>query len=240
MAEWNLWHGCHKISAGCQNCYVYRTDAKYGRDSSEVKKTGDFNLPLKKDREGGFKVKPGETLYTCFTSDFLLEDADAWRGEAWDMMRQRPDLNFFFITKRIHRFMDCVPADWGDGWPNVAVGCTCENQDRADFRLPYFLNAPIMCRHIICEPLLGPINMARYLRCGKIAQVLCGGESGGSARACDYGWVLDIRRQAMEHCVPFYFKQTGAKLIKDGKTYFIERKLQHAQARKAGINWEAK
>ena len=25
---WNLWHGCHKLSAGCRHCYVYRGDAK--------------------------------------------------------------------------------------------------------------------------------------------------------------------------------------------------------------------
>ncbi|MCB7206753.1 DUF5131 family protein, partial [Dorea formicigenerans] len=23
MANWNPWHGCHKISAGCEHCYVY-------------------------------------------------------------------------------------------------------------------------------------------------------------------------------------------------------------------------
>ena len=33
---WNLWHGCHKWSEGCRHCYVYRTDGKYGKDSSVV------------------------------------------------------------------------------------------------------------------------------------------------------------------------------------------------------------
>ncbi len=37
--------------------------------------------------------------------------------------------------------------------------------------------------------------------------------------------------------MPFLFKQTGAKLIKDGKLYHIPRRLQHSQARKAGINY---
>ena len=35
---WNAWHGCHKISAGHQNCYMFRCDAKYGKDSTVVKK----------------------------------------------------------------------------------------------------------------------------------------------------------------------------------------------------------
>ena len=39
MAIWNPWHGCKKISPGCYNCYVYRRDAEFGKDSSIVKKT---------------------------------------------------------------------------------------------------------------------------------------------------------------------------------------------------------
>ena len=97
--SWNLWHGCHKISPGCQHCYVYRSDSRYGRDSSKVEKTSVFDLPIRRKRVGGFVVPSGKTVYTCFTSDFFLADADEWRTEAWDMIRQRPDLNFFFITK---------------------------------------------------------------------------------------------------------------------------------------------
>lgn len=50
MTLWNPWHGCHKYSAGCANCYVYRMDERYGRDSSVVKKTKDFALPVKKKK----------------------------------------------------------------------------------------------------------------------------------------------------------------------------------------------
>jgi hypothetical protein len=67
--------------------------------------------------------------------------------------------------------------------------------------------------------------------------VIVGGESGAQARPCDYGWVLGIRTQCVAAGVPFRFKQTGAQFIKDGKLYRIERKFQHAQARKAGINY---
>lgn len=33
---WNPWHGCHKCSEGCQNCYAYFLDKRYGRDTNEV------------------------------------------------------------------------------------------------------------------------------------------------------------------------------------------------------------
>ena len=46
MPLWNPWHGCTKCSPGCQNCYVYRRDAEFGKDASIVKKTASFNLPV--------------------------------------------------------------------------------------------------------------------------------------------------------------------------------------------------
>ena len=237
MAEWNLWHGCHKLSAGCQNCYVYRMDSYYDRDSSQVRKTKNFDLPIRKDRHGNYKIKAGEVLYTCFTSDFFVEDADEWRKEAWDMIRERSDVFFFMITKRIDRFMDCIPEDWGEGYENVQICCTVENQDRADHRLPIYKKAPIRHKQIVCEPLLGKIDLSEYLD-DSIELLLAGGEYGTKARTCDYEWILDLRRQAMEKDVPFFFKQTGSFLKKDGKIYRIARKEQHRQAKKAGINYK--
>ena len=108
---WNLWHGCHKLSAGCKYCYVYRGDAKRDIDSTIVTKTKNFDLPVQKKRSGEYKIPAGTLLYTCFTI--------------------------------------CVESD-----------------------------------------------------------------------------------------VSFWFKQTGAKFVKDGRLYQIGRKFQHSQARKAGINFK--
>lgn len=108
---WNLWHGCDKKSEGCLNCYVYRTDEKFDRNAGEVKKTSNFNLPVKRKRDKSYKIPSGELVYTCFTSDFLLDKADEWRTEAWKMIKERSDLEFFFITKRIERFLKSVPPD---------------------------------------------------------------------------------------------------------------------------------
>lgn len=151
------------------------------------------------------------------------------------MMRLRADCRFFFITKRIDRLMDCLPADWGAGYPNVHICCTAENQDRADYRLPILLEAPIRYKYIASEPLLTAIDLSPYLR-PEIRQVTVGGESGAGARLCRYEWILDIRRQCLLSGVPFYFKQTGAHFEKDGRVYHIERRFQHKQARKANIS----
>ena len=49
---WNPWHGCHKISPGCANCYVYRRDESIGKDASVVAKTGDYALRIKRTDRG--------------------------------------------------------------------------------------------------------------------------------------------------------------------------------------------
>lgn len=239
MPIWNPWHGCHKISPGCRNCYVYRRDESIGKDASIVTKTGDFLLPLKKNRHKEYKLQPSDgTVFTCMTSDFFLEDADEWRTECWQIMKQRSDLQFAIITKRIHRFMDCIPDDWGNGYPNVSIYCTVENQQMADYRLPIYINLPIRNKHICHEPMLEPINIEPYLATGKISYVLCGGESGDHARPCNYDWILNTREQCIKYGVCFHFKQTGAVFIMNGRTYHIERKFQLRQAVKADIDYK--
>lgn len=236
-ALWNPWHGCHKLSAGCKNCYVYRIDTSHEKNASEVKKNiTTFNEPIKKNRSGEYKHPSGTFFYTCFSSDFFLEDADAWRGEAWRMMKERSDCHFLFITKRIDRFRACIPEDWGNGYDNVSIAVTTENQKMADYRLPIYLSLPIKHKSIICEPLLEVIDISKYLT-AEIESVSVGGESGAEARVCDYAWVLDIRRQCVEANVSFEYHQTGARLIKDGKLYHIPRDKQHEQAEKARIDF---
>ena len=238
MPIWNPWHGCHKLSAGCLNCYVYRRDESIGKDASTVTRTGDRVLPLKKDRHGEYKLRPEDgTVFTCMTSDFFLNDADEWRSECWDIIRIRIDLSFHIITKRIDRFMECIPEDWGDGWDNVTISCTCEDQNMADHRIPLFLSFPIKHRQINAEPMLEEINIEKYLETGLIEHVCCGGESGENARRCDLNWVRELRRQCIRRGVPFTFRQTGAQFIKDGRLYHIDRRLQLSQAEKSGYSY---
>ena len=211
-------------------------DERHEKDASQVYKTQNFNLPTRKSREGGYKIPSGACLATCFTSDFLLEDADEWRGEAWRMMRERSDVQFFFVTKRIERLEHCLPPDWGAGYENVEINCTVENQQMAEQRLPILRDVPARHKGIVCEPLLSAIDLSPYLG-GWVEHVLAGGESGNQARVCDYDWVLGLKKQCERADVSFYFKQTGARLKKDGKLYRIAREHQYAQARKAGIDY---
>jgi len=235
MTVWNPWHGCKKYSEGCENCYVYRRDATIGKDASVVTKTTAFYDLIKLNKAKEYKIKSGEEVYACMTSDFFIKEADGWRDEAWGMIKKRSDVNFNIITKRIERAEKCFPADWNCGYENVALGCTVENQRQADIRLPVFKKIDAVKKFIICEPLLERINLLNYLGAWT-DYVSVGGESGDGARVCDYEWVLDIRDQCIKANVPFIFRQTGANFVKDGKSYKIPRHSQLQQAQKAGID----
>ena len=244
---WNLWHGCTKASTGCLHCYMYRRDESVGRDPSVVQKTDNFDLPVKVLRSGKhkglYRIPGGSHIYTCFSSDFFHKDADEWRDDAWDMMRERADCTFFMITKRPERIEDHLPLDWGKGWEHVTIAVTCENNEMANKRLPVYLSLPLFNHSVMVEPMLSAVDLRPFIEKYRsvdgtplIKLVAVGGESGPDARVCDYAWVEDLHAQCAENGIPFHYHQTGAKLKKDGRVYIIPRRLQHAQAHRAGLD----
>ena len=238
--NWNPWHGCRKCSEGCENCYVYYLDERRGKSAADVyrTKTG-FRYPVSRDRRGSYKVRPGETISVCMTSDFFLEEADEWRAEAWDIMRARPDVVFLLLTKRPQRVAASLPADWGQGWPNVFFNVSCENQRRADERIPILLDLPFAHKGVRLAPLLGPVDIGPYLDSGQIEVVACGGENYGGERPCDFEWVKALREACVARDVTFCFMETGTVFIKDGRRYRLgDKRLQTTQAHKSGMNYQ--
>ena len=226
---------------------MYRRDESIGRDPSVVQKTDSFNLPVKRLRSGKYKgryrIPPGSNISTCFSSDFFHPDADEWRDDAWNMMRKRSDCTFFMITKRPQRIADHLPAGWEADFSHVTIAVTCENQDMIDKRLPIYLSLPLFHHSVMVEPMLSGVDLLPYIEKYRssdgspvIKHVSAGGESGPGARVCDYAWVEDLHSQCIENGISFYYHQTGARLIKDGKLYSIPRPLQHSQAHKAGLD----
>ena len=240
---WNPWHGCVKVSEGCANCYMFTMDATRGLDGGMVRrnKTG-FNYPLQKTKSGAFKVKSGELIRVCMNSDFFIDQADEWRDEAWNIIHARPDVKFFLLTKRPERMASCLPRDWDDGWENVMLNVSCENQRRADERIPILLSTPAKHKGIMCAPFIGPISIGRYLGAQSagagIEQVICGGENYDSPRLCDFGWVQSLARECRKSNVRFAFIETGSNFAVGGKRYVIPKKLQGEQAFKSGIGFE--
>lgn len=231
--NWEPWTGCYKISDGCTYCYFYGPFSKrYGQNN--VHKTNEFDKPIAKTTKGLDKIQGGKIVSTCFASDFFIAEADEWRSEAWAMIKRRPDLDFLILTKRIDRFNIALPSDWGDGYDNVNIGCTIENQELADYRLPLFLSYPIKRRFLAAAPLLGAIDISAYL--DGIGHVTVGGETGREARICNYDWILNIREQCVNAGISFWFKNTGSLFEYNGTIKKINPFKQNSIAKEFGIN----
>jgi protein gp37 len=91
--------------------------------------------------------------------------------------------------------------------PNVWLGASVEDQERADERIPDLIVIPAAVRFLSVEPLLGPIDVTPWI--SFLDWVIVGGESGPNARAVDPQWIRSLRDQCVRACVPFFFKQWG-------------------------------
>ena len=239
LKSWNPWHGCRKYSEGCAHCYMYALDRirEVPDRSAQIARTQAMHKPLTMDRRGNFKIPSGYCLRVNMTSDTFLEEADGWRGEMWDVIRRRPDVRFYILTKRVARIAQCLPPDWGDGWENVELNFSCENQRAFDERWPIFREIPAKHKGMNLAPLIGEIDISPALASGQIECVCCGGESFGGERPCRYEWVKRISDDCRRHRVNFAFNSTGTCFEKDGKIYRLEMKdVQAEQAFKSRLS----
>ena len=95
---WNPWHGCVKCSEGCQHCYMYFLDCMRNRSGADIYRTkSGFSYPLQHNRNGSYKVQSGEMIRDCMIFDFFLEEAEEWREDVWEIMRQGRDGIFFLF-----------------------------------------------------------------------------------------------------------------------------------------------
>ncbi len=211
------------------HCYVYRRDESIGKDASVVYKTKSFDMPIRKDKNGNYKYPKGTIFNMCFSSDFFIEEADSWRKDVLDMIKQRSDCEFFCISKRPERILKCIPDI--ESYDNLTIYCTMENQIRFNERAPIYLNLPLKYKGIMIEPILEDIDLSAYIN--KIDIVSVGGESGDDARICDFKWVEHIRKQCLDAGVIFDYHQTGAKLLVNNRLYEIPRDKQSSQAKLA-------
>ncbi len=205
-STWNPWHGCRKVSPGCKFCYMYRDKARYGQDPTKVVRSKTtFDAPL--------KWKEPRKVFTCSWSDWFIEEADAWRDEAYGIIRHTPH-QYQVLTKRIERATAArLPKEV---LPNLWLGVSVESP-RYKIRIDQLRDTPAAIRFLSIEPLLEDIG---YLNLRHIDWVIVGGESGPEARPMQPMWARLVRDQCLEAGVPFLFKQwgeTNEKLVNVGK-----------------------
>ena len=199
--SWNPWRGCHKVSQGCKNCYMFREQKRYGNDPNVViRSKTTFRDPL--------KWKDPAMVFTCSWSDFFIEEADPWRDEAWEIIRKAPHLTYQILTKRPENIISRLPEDWLY-FENVWLGVSIEDQYHID-RGWLLAEVPARKRFISAEPLIGRLDLFWLLAAQKIHWVIIGGESGPNCRPMDTNWAREIRN----HCdrddgIALFMKQLG-------------------------------
>lgn len=234
----NPWIGCQKISPGCDHCYAETQNnhrkfnpAGWGAHASRKRTSQAYwRQPLKWDREA-HAAGERRRVFCASLADVFDNHAsitNEWRSDLWQMIWQTRNLDWLLLTKRPQNMAKMLPFDWGDGWQNVWLGATVENQEEADRRIPILLSTPAAVRFLSCEPLLGPLSFRwakwdnwlnkdgesrqtvnEYDGLRMINWIICGGESGKSARPMHPDWARSLRDQCQAANVPFFFKQWG-------------------------------
>lgn len=216
-STFNPWIGCTRVSPACDNCYAADYARRFGKGhlwqgEREVTSNNNWEMPLLWQRGAAkFCAKHGRKrrVFCASLADVFDNQVPwQWRDDLWSLVRATPDLDWLMLTKRPQNIAGMLPEDWGDdGYRNVWLGTTVEDQERADSRIPALLRVPARIRFLSCEPLLGPVNIQRWL--DEIDWVIAGGESGKNARPSRPEWFADLRDQCSDAGVPFFFKQWG-------------------------------
>jgi protein gp37 len=132
------------------------------------------------------------------------------RDDLFHIIRHTPTLDWLLLSKRPENISKMLPADWGDGYSNVWLGTTAEDQKHYDRRWSVLRRTPAVVRFISYEPALGPLNIAGHW--GHYPDwIICGGESGSQARYMEPKWAYDLRDQCSRLDVPYFFKQMSKK-----------------------------
>jgi protein gp37 len=233
----NPWWGCTKIDPGCAHCYADTLASRYGHDiwgpNKPRRAFGEkhWNEPLKWNRESERHAdgdnsfeSPVRGLYArhlVFSGSMCdwAEDhptADAERPKLWDLIRRTPHLDWQLLTKRADRIGQCLPADWGSGYPNVWLGVSVSEQ-KGIWRADHLRRIPAAVHFISYEPALGPLD---GLRLDHIDWIIFGGESGPAYRAPAgwQTWARGMRKICDDLGIAFFFKQSPAHRTEMGTT----------------------
>lgn len=237
----NPWIGCQKVSAACDFCYAEAYDIRWNggaRWGAHAKRTrtrpANWNKPRKWAREAR-RRGVRERVFCASLADVFDNHRSidpAWRAELWALIRETPELDWLLLTKRPQNIAKFLPDDWGEGYDNVWLGTTVENQETAAQRIPHLLSVPAVVHFLSCEPLIGELDLINieckgyslnalngmiYDESGstvqgrKITWVITGGESGPNFRPADPNWFRGLRDQCANNNTPFLFKQWEGK-----------------------------
>lgn len=212
----NPWTGCTKVSPGCDHCYAEAWSKRsgiveWGSHPRRRTREAVWNQPLKWNAEArAFKNEHGrrQRVFCASLADVFDNQADpVWRQDLFALICDCRRLDWLLLTKRPQNIAKMLPRDWGDGYRNVWLGVTAENQAYFDQRWAVLQKIPARIKFISYEPAIGPLRLPDQ---GPVPDwLISGGESGGRARSLKPQWVRDIISDCRLKGVAPFHKQWG-------------------------------
>jgi protein gp37 len=212
----NPWTGCTKVSPGCDHCYAESWAKRSGLvqwGNSPRRRTTENNWkePVKWNAEAGvFKREHGHRprVFCASLADvFDNQVPSAWRKDLFALIAECSRLDWLLLTKRPQNILKMLPADWGDGYRNVWLGVTAEDQPHFDQRWKQLQKIPASIKFISYEPAIGPLRLPDH---GPFPDwLISGGESGGGARPVKRQWIRDVIADCRQHSIAVFHKQWG-------------------------------
>jgi protein gp37 len=213
----NPWTGCTKVSPGCDHCYAESWAKRSGLvqwgDNPRRRTTkNNWKKPVKWNAEAAaFEQEHGHQprVFCASLADvFDNQVPSSWRDELFALIRLCDEMDWLLLTKRPQNISKMLPSDWGDGYPNVWLGMTAEDQERFDQRWKHLQKIPASIKFISYEPAIGPIRLPTH---GPFPDwLISGGESGGGARPVKPQWVRDVIADCRQQGVAPFHKQWGS------------------------------
>lgn len=259
---WNPITGCDKVSDGCTNCYALTLakrlkgmgSAKYQTDGNPGTSGPGFGLAMHDDALTiPLRWRKPRRIFVNSMSDLFHEKvSDEFIALVFAIMAMTPWHTYQVLTKRHGRLKSLLNKPTfpqlvenrvrkrnvyakGPAWPlpNVWLGVSVENQQWADIRVPALLDTPAAVHWISAEPLLGSVDIERWLHdesciwmsrstctCApkgrRLDWVVTGGESGRDWRPADPAWFRSVRDQCRPALTAYLHKQNGGRTPKSG------------------------
>lgn len=214
---------CRKISPGCTFCYAEALNDSEYFGGNHLKYAGAPPvLMLREDIIASWTRQRKPRRHFVMSMSDVFGD---WVPRAWififlDGMRAAARQIFQVLTKRADIMRREVLA-WLEARgltevpPNIHLGVTVEDQERANLRIPELLQIPCSTRFLSVEPLLGDVDLTPWLARG-IHWVIVGGESHRKRSKARIGFVPYIRSvvlQCISAGVPVFVKQLGSNVV---------------------------
>ena len=209
----NPWIGCQAVSPGCLNCYaetivIWRGWTQWGPGGKRVRTSeGYWKQPPRWERRAETSGQREKVFCASLADVFDNQAPEGAREELWELVHQTTHLDWQLLTKRPQNMAEMLPADWGEGYPNVWLGISAENQEEYDRRWPLLAQTPAALRFISYEPALGELTLKGHE--ARPDWLIWGGESGRGCRPMDPMWARRITVECRESGVAVFGKQWG-------------------------------